>query len=63
MQVALPVQPATGSIWIADGVEDGGAAALAAYLADQGTLRYIAADPGDRLTGWLDAEVVGQLLG
>jgi hypothetical protein len=44
---ALPVQPATGSIWIADGVEDGGVAALAAYLADQGTLRYIAADPGD----------------
>ena len=43
---ALPVPPATGSIWIADGVEDGGAAELGAYLADQGTLRFIAADPG-----------------
>ncbi|HEX3538515.1 MAG TPA: DUF4159 domain-containing protein [Stellaceae bacterium] len=44
---ALPVPPTTGSVWVADGVEDGGAAALATYLADQGTLRYIAADPGD----------------
>ena len=44
---ALPVAPATGSIWIADGIDDGAARALADYLADQGTLRYIAADPGD----------------
>jgi len=44
---ALPVAPATGSIWIADGVDDGGARALADYLADQGTLRYVAAEPGD----------------
>lgn len=44
---ALPVAPATGSIWVADGVEDGSARGLADYLADQGTLRYIAADAGD----------------
>jgi len=43
---ALPVAAATGSVWICDGVEDGSTRALAGYLADQGTLRYVVADPG-----------------
>ncbi len=44
---ALPLPQGSMTVWIGDGVADGGAAALAAYLAGHGTLRYIAAEPAD----------------
>ena len=44
----LPLSSGTGSVWISDDVDDGGAAAaLAAALADRGSLRYLAAAPAD----------------
>ena len=40
--------PATGTaVWLSDGVADGGADALAAYLAGRGPLRYVAAGEAD----------------
>jgi len=43
--IALP--QASTALWIADGIDDGGAAALAGYLARQGELRYVAAAEGE----------------
>ena len=43
--IALP--QANTALWIADGIDDGGAAALAGYLARQGELRYVAAAEGE----------------
>jgi Domain of unknown function (DUF4159)/Aerotolerance regulator N-terminal len=40
---AMPLPQASASVWLSDGVEDGAAAPLAAYLASRGTLRVIAA--------------------
>ena len=42
---ALSEPQATASIWLGDGLADAGSAALAAYLADRGSLRYLAAPP------------------
>ena len=43
----LPLPGANGAIWLSDGVDDGGGAkALADYLDDRGSLRYLAAGPG-----------------
>jgi len=36
----------TSAFWLSDGVADGDSQALAAYLADRGSLRYLAAEPG-----------------
>ena len=42
----MPMTGATAAIWLSDGVDDPGAAALAKYLADGAGLRYLAADEG-----------------
>jgi hypothetical protein len=44
---AMPLPQGGAALWIGDGVDDGNAAPLAAYLARQGELRYIAAAEGD----------------
>ena len=44
---ALPLRQGSSAVWLSDGVEDGAGAALAGYLADRGSLRYIAAAEGD----------------
>src|SRR5438067_1414238 len=44
---ALPLPRASAAFWIGDGVDDGGAAALAAYLSQKGELRYVAAAEGE----------------
>ena len=44
---AMPLPQGGAALWIGDGVNDGNAAPLAAYLARQGELRYIAAAEGD----------------
>ena len=43
---ALSLGDATASFWLSDGVADGESRALAAYLAERGSLRYLAAEPG-----------------
>src|SRR6516165_3409286 len=43
---ALSLTDASSAIWLSDGVADGDSQALAAYLADRGSLRYLAAEPG-----------------
>jgi hypothetical protein len=43
----MPLPQGTISVWLSDGVADGGGAKLADYLAGHGTLRYIAADAAD----------------
>ena len=40
---ATPLPQGSTTVWLSDGVEDGATAALAAYLADRGSVRYIAA--------------------
>jgi hypothetical protein len=40
---AMPLPQGTSAVWLTDGVEDGAAEPLAAYLASRGTLRVIAA--------------------
>ncbi|HEX5318245.1 MAG TPA: DUF4159 domain-containing protein [Stellaceae bacterium] len=42
----IPMTGATAAIWLSDGVDDPGAAALAKHLADGAGLRYLAADEG-----------------
>src|SRR5205085_170624 len=37
---AMPVAQGSSSIWLADGIDDGAATALAGYLAERGSLRY-----------------------
>lgn len=45
---ALSLPEATSAIWLSDGVADGGGSeALAAYLANRGSLRYLAAEPAE----------------
>jgi hypothetical protein len=44
---AMPLPQGGAALWIGDGIDDGNAAPLAAYLARQGELRYIAAAEGD----------------
>src|SRR5260370_24728796 len=44
---AMPLPQSSAAGWLSDGVADGGAAGLAAYLASRGTLRYIAAVPAE----------------
>ncbi|MBV8888497.1 MAG: DUF4159 domain-containing protein [Alphaproteobacteria bacterium] len=44
---ATPLPNGTTAVWLSDGVADDGSAALAAYLADHGSLRYVAAEPAD----------------
>jgi hypothetical protein len=43
----LPLSHGTGAMWISDDVDDGSAKALADALAERGSLRYLAAAPGD----------------
>ena len=44
---ALTVPDLNASIWLSDGIADSGATALAAYLDDLGSLRYLDAGPGE----------------
>src|SRR5438067_1608386 len=44
---AMPLPQGGAALWIGDGIDEGGAAPLAAYLARQGDLRYLAAAEGD----------------
>src|SRR5437762_7215878 len=44
---AMPLPQGGAALWIADSIDEGGAASLAAYLARQGELRYLAAAEGD----------------
>src|SRR5271169_1056807 len=44
---ALSLPEVNASIWLSDGVADRGATALAAYLDDLGSLRYLEAGPGE----------------
>src|SRR5207302_7977200 len=44
---AMPLPQGGAALWIGDGIDEGGAAPLAAYLARQGELRYLAAAEGD----------------
>src|SRR5712692_9883809 len=44
---AMPLPLGSAAVWLSDGVEDGAAMALAAYLAGRGTLRYFAAPEAD----------------
>ena len=42
---ALSVTDATSAFWLSDGVADGESQALATYLAERGSLHYLAAEP------------------
>jgi hypothetical protein len=44
---ALSLPDINASIWLSDGIADSGATALAAYLDDLGSLRYLEAGPGE----------------
>src|SRR6516165_471909 len=44
---ALSLPEANVAVWLSDGVADGQSAALATYLATRGSLRYLAAEPGE----------------
>src|SRR5882762_10300126 len=44
---AMPLPQGAATVWIGDGIEEGGGAALAAYLAGRGNLRFIAASEAD----------------
>jgi Domain of unknown function (DUF4159)/Aerotolerance regulator N-terminal len=44
---AMPLPQGSTTVWLSDGVEDGGASALALYLAGRGTLHYLAAAEAD----------------
>ncbi len=44
---ALSLPDINASIWLSDGIADSGATALAAYLDDLGSLRYLDAGPGE----------------
>jgi hypothetical protein len=44
---ALPLSGGTAAVWVSDDVDDGAAAALAAGLAERGSLRYLAAASAD----------------
>jgi len=42
---ALSLADATSAFWLSDGVADGGSQTLATYLAERGSLHYLAAEP------------------
>ncbi len=44
---AMPLPQGSTAVWLSDGVDDGAAGALAAYLAGRGSLRYVAAGAAD----------------
>ncbi|HZT88871.1 MAG TPA: DUF4159 domain-containing protein [Stellaceae bacterium] len=44
---AMPLPNGVAAVWVSDGVADGSAGPLAAYLADHGSLRYIAAEAAE----------------
>jgi hypothetical protein len=44
---AMPLPQGSAAVWLSDGVDDGAAGALAAYLADRGSLRYVRAPEAD----------------
>ena len=44
---AMPLPRGSTIVWLSDGVDDGAAAALADYLSDRGSLRYVAAPAAD----------------
>src|SRR5438270_2085430 len=44
---AMPLPQGAAAVWIGDAIDDGSAAALAAYVARQGNLRFIAAAEAD----------------
>src|SRR6266446_1223762 len=44
---AMPLPQDSAAVWLSDGIDDGAAAALAAYLVERGGLRYIAAAEGE----------------
>src|SRR5437899_2909599 len=44
---AMPLPQDSAAVWLSDGIDDGAAAALAAYLVEHGGLRYIAAAEGE----------------
>jgi hypothetical protein len=43
---ALSMPDANSAVWLSDGIADNDSGALAASLAERGTLRYLAAEPG-----------------
>jgi hypothetical protein len=44
---AMPLPQGSMTVWLSDGIEDGAAKALADYLSDRGSVRYVAAPPVD----------------
>jgi Domain of unknown function (DUF4159)/Aerotolerance regulator N-terminal len=44
---AMPLPRGSTIVWFSDGVDDGAAAALADYLSDRGSVRYVAAPAAD----------------
>jgi hypothetical protein len=44
---AMPLPQGSMTVWLSDGIEDGAVRALADYLADRGSLRYVAAPEAD----------------
>ena len=44
---AMPLPRGSTILWLSDGVDNGAAGALADYLSDRGSVRYVAAKPGD----------------
>src|SRR5439155_16386072 len=43
---APPMPDANSAVWLSDGIADNDSVALAAFLAERGSLRYLAAEPG-----------------
>src|SRR5437667_411123 len=44
---AMPLPQDSAAVWVSDGIDDGAAAPLAAYLVERGDLRYLAAAEGE----------------
>src|SRR5437870_457602 len=44
---AMPLPQGSAAIWLSDGIEDGGAAPLADYVASRGTLKVVMAPPAE----------------
>jgi hypothetical protein len=63
---ALSLPEANVAVWLSDGVADGQSAALGNYLATRGSLRYLAADPGEAplllAAGYTQANDLGVVL-
>ena len=45
---AMPLPQGSMTVWLSDGIEDGAATALADYLSDRGSVRYLALGAGRR---------------